>query len=69
MTSYPKILNKNHPNLGMEPNTMLARLVEQVVNYFETLTKDPDTSSIVTKVGSGVTAKYTIQIPKLKVQT
>jgi hypothetical protein len=60
--NYPKILNKNHPNLGMEPNTMLARLVEQVVNYFETLTKDPDTSSIVTKVGSGVTAKYTIPL-------
>ena len=45
-----------------EPWTGLAWLIQEIINFFEALTKDPSTTNVITKTGSGLAANYNLPL-------
>ena len=45
-----------------EPQTGLAWLIQEIINFFEALTVDPLTSNVVSKTGSGLSANYNLPL-------
>ena len=60
--NLPQTLRMNRRNLTQEPNTGLARIVQQTEDFFYALSKDPEVSNWVTTSGTGKNAVYSFNI-------
>lgn len=60
--NLPQTLRMNRRNLTQEPNTGLARIVQQTEDFFYALSKDPEVSNWVTTSGTGKDAVYSFNV-------